>query len=121
MSNAAVTAAQTASRAWQETFNRGDAKGCADFYSPEAVMKVTPFGEFRGREEIQEFWEEIISDGFSDVEYLDPELTAVDDQSVHLKSRWRMNKAHGVITNELWVLQPDGAALLIEDEFEVAT
>lgn len=121
MTKAALKAAQTASRAWQETFNRGDAKGCSDFYSEDAIMRVMPFGEFQGRAEIQEFWEKIISDGFADVKYIDPEMTVVDERSVRLKSGWRMNKAQGVITNELWVLQKDGTALLMEDEFEITS
>lgn len=119
MSDTVRRAAETASQSWKAAFNRGDAQGCAECYSPDARMTAKPFGTFHGRAEIQAFWEKIIADGFSDVEYLEPELTVVDPQTVRLKSRWRMNKAEGIILNELWVLQADGTALLMEDDFEV--
>ena len=70
------------------------------------------------RAEIQAFWEGLIADGFTDVEYVEPELQVVDETSAVLTSRWRMNKAQGVIHRELWVLQDDGSAKLREDDFE---
>ncbi len=60
-----------------------------------------------------------LADGFTDVAYIDPEIKIVDDTSAILSAKWQMNKAFGVITNELWVLQDDGNALLREDDFEV--
>ena len=108
-----------ASRKWQSYFNQGDAEGCASMYEDDATMVVAPFGTFRGRQEIQGFWENIIAQGFSNVSYIDPELQQMDGVSVLLKSRWKMNKAHGVITRELWVAQDDGSIRLREDHFEV--
>lgn len=81
-------------------------------------MVATPFGAFIGRAEIEAFWRRLIDDGFAEVEYVDPIIDAIDDQSAVLTSRWKMNKAHGIITRELWVLQADGTALLREDHFE---
>ena len=114
-----LEAVRTASRAWQASFNRGDAAGCAAAYEDEAVMTASPFGTFRGRAEIQAFWQQIIDQGYSDVTYIDPRLEPVGDDHVLLSSAWRMNKAHGVITRELWVIQEDGGAKLREDAFEV--
>jgi len=110
---------QAASRKWMAAFNAGDAAGCAANYEDDAVMVAKPFGKFTGRREIEAFWDKIIGDGFADVEYLEPEITVVDETSAVLSSKWRMNKAHGVITKELWVVQDDGIALLREDAFEV--
>ena len=114
-----VAALQSASRAWQAAFNAGDAAGCAAAYEEDAVMIAKPFGSFTGRSEIQAFWAKIIAEGFGDVEYVDPEVEVIDAVSAVLSSKWRMNKAHGEITKELWVLQDDGTALLREDHFEV--
>ena len=82
-------------------------------------MVVKPFGTFTGRHEIETFWDKIITDGFAAVEYVEPEIKVVDETSAVLSSKWRMNKAHGVITKELWVVRDDGIALLREDEFEI--
>jgi hypothetical protein len=62
--------------------------------------------------------ENLIDGGFADVQYVDPKIEAIDDRSALLTSKWAMNKAHGVITRELWVLQADATALLREDHFE---
>jgi ketosteroid isomerase-like protein len=114
-----LTAVQAASGKWRAAFNRGDAAGCAAAYEEGAVMTAKPFGSFTGRSEIQAFWDKIIADGFAEVDYLEPEIQVIDETSAVLTSKWRMNKAHGVITKELWVLQDDGTALLREDDFEV--
>lgn len=107
-----------ASEKWISAFNSGDAEGCASQYEPDAVMSAKPFGTFYGIEEIKSFWQILIDDGFSDVEYIDPVIEVIDESSAVLKSGWKMNKAQGIITKELWVLQPDGTAKLRIDEFE---
>ena len=116
--NAVVAAAQAASEKWKAAFNRGDAAACAACYEEGALVIAKPFGSFTGRSEIESLWAKVIADGFCDVEYLEPEVTAESDTTALLTSRWRMNKGHGVITRELWALQPDGTALLREDHFE---
>ena len=44
----------------------------------------------------------------------------MDGSSASVSASWTMNKAHGIITNEHWVIQEDGRALMREDHFEVA-
>ena len=107
-----------ASAQWQSAFNSGDAAGCAAQYELAAVMHARPFGTFKGTSEIQGFWQKLVDDGFSDVEYIDPKIEVVDATSALLTSGWNMNKASGVIHKELWVLQADGSAKLREDDFE---
>lgn len=114
-----ISRTHEASKEWQSCFNRGDADGCASMYEENATMVAAPFGTFRGRREIRDFWQNIIDQGFCDVSYIDPELQPVDGGCVALKSDWTMNKAKGVITHELWVAQKDGSVRLREDHFEV--
>ncbi len=115
---AVLDAVQKASEQWKNAFNSGDAAGCAAQYETDAVMTAKPFGIFTGTQQIQAFWENLIGDGFSDVEYVEPKLEVIDEQSAVLVSGWKMNKAHGIITKELWVLQSDGSAKLRIDDFE---
>lgn len=114
-----IEATKKASERWKAAFNSGDAKGCAECYEEDATMEAKPFGTFNGRAEIESFWAKIIADGFSDIEYLDPVIEVLDDKKTHLSAKWKMNKAHGIITKEIWVLQEDGTALLRDDAFEV--
>ena len=117
-----ITAVAAASRAWRDAFNAGDAAAAAALYEEDAVMVVTPFGTYEGREAIEAFWTDIIASGLDDVIYSNTVTTVLDQSltSARVSADWRMNKAHGVITNELWVLQPDGRVLLREDHFEIA-
>jgi len=107
-----------ASKGWQSFFNSGNAEGCAAQYEATAVMHARPFGTFTGTAEIQGFWQKLMDDGFTGVEYVEPQISVIDDQSAVLTSGWKMNKASGVIHKELWVLQEDGSAKLREDDFE---
>ncbi len=111
-------ALSAASERWKNAFNSGDAAGCAAQYEADAVMNARPFGTFTGTAEITAFWQQLIDGGYSDVEYVEPEVKVVDENSAILSSKWKMNKASGVITHELWVLQADGSAKLREDDFE---
>lgn len=107
-----------ASEQWKAAFNAGDAAGCAAQYEHAAVMYARPFGTFNGTNDIQSFWQKLITDGYADVDYIDPKIEVVDDATAVLTSKWRMNKASGVIHKELWVIQEDGSAKLREDDFE---
>ena len=118
MSETVKTAVEAASEKWKTAFNAGDAAACAACYEPDARMVAMPFGEFKGRDAIEAFWSRIIAEGFSDVAYVEPRIEVIDDKSAVLSAGWTMNKARGVITRELWVLQDDGTALLREDHFE---
>ena len=115
------TAIAKASRAWRDAFNSGDAAAAAALYEKEAIMVAKPFGTFKGREQIQAFWADIIEKGFADVVYYHTQTTIIDQTltAARVSADWTMNNAKGVITNELWVLQEDGSALLREDHFEV--
>ena len=113
-----IAAVEAASEKWKAAFNGGDAAGCAAQYEADAVMNAKPFGTYTGTDEIQAFWAQLIKDGFSDVDYIEPSLEVIDKSSAVLRSGWKMNKAQGVITKELWVLQADGTAKLREDDFE---
>lgn len=104
---------------WQKAFNNQDAIGCAEQYNDNAVMQARPFGTFEGRQTIESFWQGIIDQGFKEVEYTDVEWRKFDDTSFILTSKWTMNKAFGVVHRELWRIEADGKARLIEDEFEV--
>lgn len=113
-----LSALRDASERWRTAFNKGDAKRCASQYESDAIMVTKPFGTFTGTKEITAFWQKLIDDGFSDVDYINPEIEIIDENSAVLRSGWQMNKAKGVITKELWVLQHDGTAKLRVDEFE---
>lgn len=113
-----LKAVNEASAKWKAAFNSGDYVGCAQQYETDAVMNAMPFGQFKGREAIQGFWQQLVADGFSDVDYVEPNIEVINETSAVLKSGWKMNKAAGVITNELWVMQSDGTAKLREDDFE---
>ncbi len=113
-----IAAVQASSERWKNAFNSGNAAECAAQYEPSAVMKAEPFGTFEGIEAIQGFWQKLMDDEFSNVEYLDPKIEVVGHESAILTSSWRMNKAQGVIHRELWKIQDDGSAKLQEDHFE---
>lgn len=114
-----LSACKTAIAAWQTAFNNQDAAGCAAQYEEDTVMHARPFGRFTGREEIQTFWQGIIDQGFSDVDYTDVEWVAMNDDSYVLTAKWTMNKAFGAVHHEQWRIQADGSALLAADDFEV--
>ncbi|MBO9490122.1 nuclear transport factor 2 family protein [Endozoicomonas sp. G2_1] len=119
MTQSTLKACKAAIGAWQQAFNRQDAAGCATQYQEDAIMEARPMGTFKGRAQIQAFWQQIIDGGYCDVDYTDVEWQKVDDNSYILTSKWTMNKAYGVVHRELWVLQPDGSAKLKEDDFEI--
>ncbi|MEH6442986.1 MAG: nuclear transport factor 2 family protein [Oceanospirillaceae bacterium] len=113
-----LAALDKASNLWKEGFNSGNAAQCAAQYEDDAVMQAKPFGTFTGTAEITAFWQQLIDGGYSDVEYVEPSIEVLDENSALLTSKWKMNKAAGIITRELWVLQADGTAKLRDDAFE---
>jgi len=113
-----IAAVKRASERWKNSFNSGDAAGCAAQYEQEAVMHAQPFGTFTGTEAIRGFWQKLIEDGFKDVDYIEPRIEKINDKSARLTAKWKMNNASGVIHKELWVIQDDGEAKLREDDFE---
>ena len=119
MSNQVLEACKKGIAAWQTAFNNQDAQGCAAQYNEDCVMHARPFGTFEGREAIQAFWQDIIDQGFKDVDYTDVKWEEHQDGGYILTSSWTMNKAFGVVHREHWVVEADGNARLISDDFEV--
>ncbi|EJY0883945.1 nuclear transport factor 2 family protein [Vibrio cholerae] len=105
--------------AWQNAFNQQDAQGCAEQYATNAIMYARPFGQFEGREAIQAFWQNIMDQGFAQVEYHDVQWQAAGENGYILTAKWQMNKAFGAIHREHWVVEADGKARLASDDFEV--
>lgn len=108
-----------ASRSWATAFNEGDAAGCASAYTAQAKMHVEPLAMVSGTERIAGFWEELISAGYRDVQYLDPQVEVLSEERARLTSPWSMNLARGMIYDELWVREADGVWRLENDHFEI--
>lgn len=104
---------------WQQAFNAQDAKACANQYCDDAVMTASPFGKFNGRDAIQAFWQNIIDQGYHTVAYTDVTWECCEEGGYILTANWTMNKAYGVITREHWIVEADGCARLIDDQFEI--
>ena len=104
---------------WQQAFNSQDAKGCAEQYMDNCVMQAKPFGTFEGKEAIQGFWQNIIDQGFAEVNYTEVTWDAIGEDGYILTSNWTMNKAFGVVHREHWQVGADGVAKLASDDFEV--
>jgi len=119
MTQSVLAVCQAGIAAWKQAFNNQDAQGCAKQYQEGTLMHAKPFGTFKGREQIQAFWQNIIDQGFSDVVYTETAWEKLDEDSYILTSKWTMNKAFGVVHKEVWTLQEDGKARLTYDEFEV--
>jgi hypothetical protein len=117
--NKIVQAVKLASDKWQTAFNAGNFAECAQQYEDNAVMNVEPFGCYVGKEAIREFWKKLVEDDFTDVEYLKPNIEVINETRAILTAGWKMNKAAGIISKELWVLQDDGTAKLQQDDFTV--
>lgn len=108
-----------ASNTWKDGFNTGKASQSAGIYAKDAIMNAKPFGTFKGRDAIEKFWDNLIKGGYSDVEYINATIDIIDNKHAVIASSWKMNKAKGIITKELFQLQEDGSAKLIDDNFEV--
>jgi pimeloyl-ACP methyl ester carboxylesterase len=106
------------SNTWKDGFNSGNAKQCANVYSADATMDAKPFGIYKGAKEIEAFWDQLIKNGFKNVEYINFSIEILDQKRALIKSNWKMNKAQGVITKELFEIQSNGNAKLIADYFE---
>lgn len=104
---------------WREAFNAQDAIGCSNQYTQNCTMHARPFGTFEGKDAIQAFWQDIMDKGFKDVAYTDEKWERCGDDGYILSSKWTMNNAFGVVHKEHWVIQSDGCARLVHDDFEI--
>ncbi|WP_282131571.1 isochorismatase [Pseudoalteromonas aliena] len=107
------------SESWKVAFNNKDAAGCAQQYTKDSVMTAKPIGVFEGIEDIQTCWQNIIDQGFANVEYTNIKWETAGDNGYILSSQWTMNKAFGVVHREHWAIDHDGKARMISDEFEI--
>ncbi|MGQ5523392.1 nuclear transport factor 2 family protein [Chitinimonas sp. PSY-7] len=105
-----------ASQQWVAAFNAGNARQCADTYIDNAVMEAQPFGIYTGRDAIYSFWNDLVSKGATNLQYLQPVLEVIDANTVLLSANWSMNIGHGRIYRERWV-QQDGRWMLADDHF----
>ena len=119
MSQEILDACKAASAIWKNSFNKGDARGCALQYAENTEMRAKPFGTYKGRDEIEAFWQDLISKGFAEVEYINEKWEPEGEDGYVLSSEWTMNKAYGLVHREYFQVQADGKALLVDDEFEV--
>lgn len=119
MSQETLDACKAGIMAWQKAFNHGDAEGCASQYAENTEMVAKPFGKFKGRDEIETFWANLIGQGFTEVEYSNVDWQPEGEDGYILTAQWQMNKAYGVVHREHWQIQADGKARLVYDEFEV--
>ena len=69
-----------------------------------------------------DYWLLIVNKPFAHAcaEYIEPKIEVISETSAVLtsNSNWKMNKAAGVITKELSVLQKGGSAKLSEGDFQ---
>ena len=119
MENEDLNKCKAGIKKWQDAFNNQDAQGCADQYSENCVMHARPFGTFEGKAAILGFWQDLIAKGFKGVSYSDVEWQPHEEVGYLLSSKWTMNNAFGVVHKEHWVVEADGQARLISDDFEV--
>lgn len=108
-----------ASMDWIAHFNAGEVEACVDTYLPNAVMNAAPMGRFEGREAIAGFWKPFVESGAGELVYTEVTLELLGPGRVRMAANWSMNVGRGVITNELWLRDEDGAWRLAEDDFEV--
>ena len=67
-----------ASAAWIEHFNKGDARYCSNAYTEDTIMDARPFGQFKGREAVYDFWKPFIASGAGELVYSDVKYEVVD-------------------------------------------
>ncbi|MEM9597068.1 MAG: nuclear transport factor 2 family protein [Acidobacteriota bacterium] len=111
---------EAASRAWIETFNRGDWEGCAAGYTEDAAMEGRPLADVKGRAAIADFWKGVLAQDPGTLVYEDPRVHVLDGRTAVLSARWSMSRlGRGLITLERWQRGDDGVWRLAEDLFEI--
>ena len=107
-----------AATGWAAAFNAGKAKACSSFYAENAMMRPEPMEPVEGRPAIAAFWEGLIENGYKNVRYLDPQVEMLSETRARLSSPWCMNRARGMIHEELWD-KVDGVWNIAKDHFEI--
>lgn len=108
----------SASKAWIENFNKGNAENCVKGYDKDAVMSAIPFGIKTGRKEISEFWKPFIESGATNLIYSNVSVEVVNEATAFLSANWSMNVGRGIIYQEKWE-KKEGQWLLTYDNFKV--
>ncbi|GAA4887410.1 YybH family protein [Ferrimonas pelagia] len=108
-----------ASKAWIDHFNFGDVAYCVDRYHPDATLIASPAGEFRGRQQIEQFWRPFMTQGATDLIYTQIWLKELDADTVVLGAHWAMNVGSGIISHEQWQRNNAGIWQLYRDEFSI--
>lgn len=104
--------------AWIENFNKGNVQYCIDAYEENAVMVIKEVGEFKGKEAIAAFWNDLTKNA-NYIEYSNTNIKVINENTIHLDSEWKMNIGEGIITLEEWIKQADGSWKLSQDEFQI--
>ena len=81
-------------------------------------MIIKEVGEFKGKEDISTFWNDLTKNA-NHIEYSNTNIKLINEKTVHLDSDWKMNIGEGIITLEEWVKQDDGSWELTQDEFQI--
>ena len=116
--NTAKQEVMQASKSWISNFNSGNTSAISNAYTEDAIMVAKPFGTFKGRKAISEFWTPFVKSGATDLRYSNTKIDMVSDTKAIISSDWSMNVGKRIITNETWE-KIDGTWLLTEDHFEV--
>ena len=108
-----------ASATWVKQFNEQAYEACISTYTDDAWMKSHPFGEFRGIDQIGDFWRGFAKHQPRQLEYRDIRIHVIDERTAMLSASWSMNICSGYISKELWVKSDKGQWQLQEDDFSV--
>lgn len=107
-----------ASKNWISNFNKGNTNAIVDAYTDDAIMVAKPFGTYKGKKAISEFWTPFVKSGASDLKYANTKIEVINHKTAIISSDWSMNVGRGIITNETWI-KTNGVWKLVEDHFEV--
>jgi ketosteroid isomerase-like protein len=111
--------AKAASQQWVKEFNKGNVEYMVKAYTSDSIMITHPIGVFHGSEAVLSFWSELVNGGADDLVYIEPKYELIDNETMHLSARWKMNIGEGYITLEKWVKQADGVWRLAFDDFTI--
>ncbi|TKB48944.1 hypothetical protein FCL40_09905 [Ferrimonas sediminicola] len=97
-----------ASQNWINQFNHGNLDYCVASYTDDALLEVSPLGQYDQRGQIHDFWQGMLQSGASDLCYQHTRAEQISEDEVHLNGQWQMNIGRGRILQEQWCRQGDG-------------